>query len=61
MSRSGEHKAGRSRIQLLLIITLFLLPPLLAWVAWRTIGEGGVDATTNAGTLIAPARPLAVA
>lgn len=53
-----EDRQSRSRNQLVLIWILFLLPPLSAWVAWKYLGEEGVGATTNAGTLISPARPL---
>ena len=54
-----EHKRLRkSRTQLVLIWVLFLLPPVSAWLAWKYLGEEGVAATTNAGTLISPARPL---
>ena len=60
MSTSDVAPIRRSRIQLLLIFTLFLLPPVGAWVAWQYLGEQGVEATTNAGTLVAPARPLQV-
>jgi hypothetical protein len=40
------------------LIGLFLLPPIAAWVAWQYLGQHGVSATTNAGDLIHPARPL---
>jgi hypothetical protein len=61
MSRPDERQVRRSRIQLILIFALFLLPPLSAWVAWKYLGTSGVESTTNAGTLIAPARPLDLA
>ncbi|MCP5300130.1 MAG: hypothetical protein H6959_04745 [Chromatiaceae bacterium] len=51
----------RNRAKLLLIIALFVLPPASAWIAWKYLGSAGVDATTNAGTLVQPARPLDVA
>lgn len=60
MSVSDAAQLRRSRTQLVLIILLFMLPPAAAWVAWQYLGEKGVDATTNAGTLIVPARPLQV-
>lgn len=60
VSRPDERQARRSRIQLLLIFALFLLPPVSAWVAWKYLGDAGVDSTSNAGTLVSPARPLAV-
>jgi len=50
--------AGRGRRQLIMMISLFLLPPIAAWIAWQYLGEHGVSGTTNNGTLISPARPL---
>ena len=44
-----------------MLIALFMLPPIAAWVAWQMIGEQGGQATNNAGTLVSPARPLASA
>ena len=61
MSRPEENRTRRSRSQLVLIWVLFLLPPISAWVAWKYFGEQGVGATTNAGTLVSPARPLQLA
>jgi hypothetical protein len=58
VSRPDDRRTRRSRIQLVLIFALFLLPPVSAWVAWKYLGEQGVTATTNAGTLVSPARPL---
>ena len=58
VSRPENPRTSRSRTQLVLIWVLFLLPPVSAWVAWKYLGEQGVGATTNAGTLVAPARPL---
>ena len=58
MSKPDASQVRRSRIQLVLIFALFLLPPVSAWVAWKYLGEQGVGATTNAGSLISPARPL---
>jgi cytochrome oxidase Cu insertion factor (SCO1/SenC/PrrC family) len=50
-----------NRLKLLAIIALFMLPPLAAWVAWQTMDATGAGATTNAGTLVTPARPLSFA
>lgn len=61
MSRSEDRQSRRSRTQLILIWILFLLPPLSAWVAWKYLGEEGAGTTTNAGTLVSPARPLQLA
>lgn len=58
MSKPDASQVRRSRVQLILIFALFLLPPVSAWVAWKYLGERGVSATTNAGSLISPARPL---
>lgn len=59
MSRP-EVQTQRGRRQLLLIFALFLLPPVSAWVAWKYIGDSGTESTTNAGTLVSPARPLSI-
>jgi len=48
----------RGRRQLLMIVGLFLLPPLAAWLAWQYLSSHGVTATTNNGELISPARPV---
>lgn len=58
MSVSDTTTQGKGRRQLLSIIALFLLPPIAAWLAWSYLGEQGVSATTNAGQLISPPRPL---
>jgi cytochrome oxidase Cu insertion factor (SCO1/SenC/PrrC family) len=60
MSARDVAVPGKGRRQLLLLIALFLLPPIAAWIAWHYLGESGVAATTNAGVLISPARPLEV-
>ena len=52
--------AGRGRRQLIMMITLFLVPPIAAWLAWQYLGEHGVGVTTNNGTLVSPARPLTI-
>ena len=61
VSRPEQSRIRRSRTQLVLIWILFLLPPVSAWVAWKYLAEEGAAATTNTGTLIAPARPLQLA
>jgi cytochrome oxidase Cu insertion factor (SCO1/SenC/PrrC family) len=48
----------RSRMQLILIALLFAAPVVTAWVAWNFAVSNGVSATTNAGRLVTPARPL---
>lgn len=60
MSVPDSKAVTRSRVQLVLLVALFLVPPVAAWVAWKTLGTQGVEATTNAGTLVAPPRPLQV-
>jgi len=61
MSAPDPRQVRRSRIQLVLLIALFLIPPVSAWVAWKYLGEQGVESTSNAGSLISPARPLQIA
>jgi len=61
MPRPDDRQVRRNRIKLLAILALFLLPPVSAWVVWKNYQETGAQSTTNAGTLVAPARPLAVA
>lgn len=61
MSAPDPNQLRRSRLQLVLIFALFLIPPLSAWVAWQYLGEEGTQQTTNAGVLITPARPLQIA
>ncbi|MDJ0739396.1 MAG: hypothetical protein QNJ91_06745 [Gammaproteobacteria bacterium] len=56
-----DAQAQRNRVKLLLIIGLFLLPPIAAWLTWQYVGSTGVEGTTNAGTLVSPARPLDIA
>ncbi len=51
----------RGRRQLLMLIGLFLLPPLAAWLAWQYLSTHGVSATTNNGTLVTPPRPVDLA
>lgn len=58
MLRQTSHNTHLGRRQLLGIIALFLLPPILAWMAWYYLDTHGVSSTSNAGTLIQPARPL---
>jgi hypothetical protein len=48
----------RNRRKLVMLLVLFLIPPVGAWVTWQYLGSHGVGATTNTGTLIQPARPL---
>jgi cytochrome oxidase Cu insertion factor (SCO1/SenC/PrrC family) len=45
-------------MQLILIAMLFAAPVVTAWVAWTFATSEGVGSTTNAGTLVRPARPL---
>jgi hypothetical protein len=58
VSAPEPSRSRRNRTKLVLIWILFLLPPVSAWVAWKYFAAQGVGATTNAGTLISPARPL---
>ena len=60
MLASDPAQVRRNRLKLLGIFALFLLAPVSALVAWLYLGDAGVDTTTNAGTLVSPARPLAI-
>lgn len=55
---NAPAQANKGRRQLTMLIVLFLLPPIAAWLAWQYLGQEGVGSTTNAGTLIRPARPI---
>lgn len=50
---------GKGRRQLILLAVLFAAPVITAWLAWKLAVTEGVGATTNAGQLVTPARPLA--
>ena len=50
-----------NRVKLVLLVALFLLPPIAAWVAWQVLSGSGAAVTTNSGTLVSPARPLTYA
>lgn len=58
MSAPEVAAVRRGRVQLVLIFALFLAPPLGAWFAWQYVETHGVDATTNVGVLVSPARPV---
>ncbi|MGD2118791.1 MAG: hypothetical protein PVG66_10550 [Chromatiales bacterium] len=51
-------KMTRSRVQLLAIIAIFIIPMVLAKIVWEYFGEHGVNTTVNHGSLISPAKPL---
>lgn len=53
-----DSERNRRRRQFLLIAALFFSPVIASWAVWAYLGEHGVAATTNAGSLIQPARPL---
>jgi hypothetical protein len=61
VSASEQPTSGKGRRQLVLLLILFMVPPTGAWIAWTVLGQHGVAATTNAGQLISPARPLTTA
>lgn len=60
MNAVSTAPAGKGRRQLVMLIALFLLPPIAAYLAWQYVSEHGVGATTNHGTFISPPRPLAL-
>jgi hypothetical protein len=55
-----ERTRNKRRAQFLLLAALFMAPVIAAWVAWKYMGSHGVAMTTNAGTLISPARSIEV-
>ena len=55
---TSSANTGKGRRQLLMLIALFLLPPVTAYLAWQYVSEHGVGATTNHGHLVTPPRPL---
>lgn len=55
-----ERTRNKRRAQFLLLAALFMAPVIAAWVAWEYMGSHGVPMTTNAGTLISPARSIEV-
>jgi hypothetical protein len=57
----GAAADRRRRMQLVMLALVFMAPVIAAWIAWQYVGEHGVGATTNAGQLIVPPRPLSLA
>lgn len=57
MNESSPASTKRGRLQLLLILALFVVP-LLAAVGWYALAPGTAPAPSTHGTLIDPARPL---
>jgi hypothetical protein len=55
-----ERIRNKRRAQFLLLAALFMAPVVAAWVAWEYMGSHGVAMTTNAGTLISPARSIEI-
>lgn len=55
---STEVSLGRGRRQLVMLALLFLAPVISSWLAWTYLSSDGVAATTNAGQLVQPARPI---
>lgn len=55
---STEISKGRGRKQLVMLALLFLAPVIGSWLAWNYLSAEGAAATTNAGQLVQPARPL---
>lgn len=55
-----QDNANKGRKQLSMLIALFLVPPIAAYLAWVYLQESGVSSTTNTGELVSPARPLNV-
>lgn len=56
--QNKQVKPGKGRQQLVLMLILFLIPPISAWLVWQYLQANGVSSTNNAGSLVNPARPL---
>jgi cytochrome oxidase Cu insertion factor (SCO1/SenC/PrrC family) len=53
-----ENKKGKGRKQLILLISFFVAPIVLAVILYNNMPEGGPSETKNHGDLVIPARPL---
>lgn len=58
MQAPDPSTVRRNRRKLVMLLVLFLIPPVGAWLTWQYLGSHGVGSTTNTGTLIQPARAL---
>jgi len=52
------NEKGKGRQQLLLLVTFFVAPIVIAVIMYNTLPESGPKNTKNYGDLIIPARPL---
>ena len=53
-----ENEQGKGRKQLILVVTFFVAPIIIAIIMYNAMPEGGPSKTKNHGDLITPARPL---
>jgi len=53
-----ENKMGKGRKQLILLVTFFVAPIIIAIIMYNLVPEGGPTKTKNHGDLVIPARPL---
>ena len=53
-----ENKKGQGRKQLVLLVSFFVAPIIIAIIMYNLVPEGGPVNTKNHGDLVVPARPL---
>ena len=53
-----ENKKGQGRKQLVLLVSFFVAPIIIAIIMYNLVPEGGPANTKNHGDLVVPARPL---
>lgn len=53
-----ENEQGKGRQQLILVVTFFVAPIIIAIIMYNMVPDGGPTKTKNHGELVIPARPL---
>ncbi len=53
-----ENKKGKGRKQLVLLVSFFVAPIIIAIIIYNNMPAGGPSKTKNHGDLVVPARPL---
>ena len=53
-----ENEKGKGRKQLILLVSFFVAPIIIAIIMYNMVPEGGPTKTKNHGDLVVPARPL---
>ncbi len=57
-SQKMQNEKGKGRKQLILLLSFFIAPIVLAIIVYNTMPAGGPTKTKNHGELVVPARPL---